>query len=62
MDGGPLRFRNMGLTWYSDSGATSAITTGTANTEVYAKISRLRNLLVRAVYVDWDDGTSNQER
>lgn len=50
----------MGLTWYSDSGATSAITTGTANTEVYAKIS-FKKPTVRAVYVDWDDGTSNKK-
>jgi len=50
----------MGLTWYSDSGATSVITTSTANTEVYAKLS-FKKPTIRAVYVDWDDGTSNQK-
>ena len=50
----------MGLTWYSDSGATSVITTSTANTEVYAELS-FKKPTIRAVYVDWDDGTSNQK-
>lgn len=49
----------MGLTWYSDSAASSTTTTTTVNTEVYAKLS-FRSPDVRAVYVDWDDGTSNK--
>jgi len=49
----------MALGWYSNTGATSAITTTTVNTEVYAKLS-FKQPDVRAVYVDWDDGTSNK--
>ncbi len=48
-----------GLQWFSDSGATSAMTTTTVNTEVYAKLN-FKTPDVRAVYVDWDDGESNK--
>ena len=51
---------DMGLGWYSNSGASSATSTGDVNTEVYAKLS-FRNNDVRAVYVDWDDGISNKK-
>ena len=51
---------DMALGWYSDSGASSATSTGDVNTEVYAKLS-FRNNDVRAVYVDWDDGVSNKK-
>jgi len=50
----------MGLKWYSDSGAASITTTTTANTEVYAKVS-FKDADVRALYIDWDDGTSNKK-
>ena len=51
---------DMALGWYSDSGASSATSTGDVNTEVYAKLS-FRNNDIRAVYVDWDDGVSNKK-
>ena len=51
---------DMALGWYSNSGASSATSTGDVNTEVYAKLS-FRNNDVRAVYVDWDDGVSNKK-
>ena len=49
----------MSLGWYSDSGATSAITTTTVNTEIYAKLA-FKQPDVIAVYIDWDDGVSNK--
>tara|TARA_B100001094_G_scaffold219532_1_gene213634 strand:+ start:5862 stop:8864 length:3003 start_codon:yes stop_codon:yes gene_type:complete len=49
----------MALGWYSDTGATAAITTTTVNTEVYAKLD-FKQPDVRAVYLDWDDGVSNK--
>ena len=49
----------MSLGWYSDTGATSAITTTTVNTEIYAKLA-FKQPDVRAVYIDWDDGVSNK--
>ena len=51
---------SMGLVWYSDSGASSVITTSTVNSEIYAKLS-FKQPDVRAVYIDWDDGTSNKK-
>lgn len=50
----------MGLTWYSDSGASSTTTTATVNSEIYAKLT-FKEADVRAVYVDWDDGVSNKK-
>ena len=49
----------MALGWYSDTGATAAITTTTVNTEIYAKLD-FKQPDVRAVYIDWDDGVSNK--
>ena len=49
----------MALGWYSDTGATAAITTTTVNTEIYAKLD-FKHPDVRAVYIDWDDGVSNK--
>ena len=49
---------SMGLVWYSDSGASSVITTSTVNSEIYAKLS-FKQPDVRAVYIDWDDGEDN---
>ena len=48
------------LGWYSDTGATAAITTTTPYTEIYAKLT-FDKADVRAVYIDWDDGTSNKQ-
>ena len=48
------------LVWYSDSGATAATSTAGVYEKRYAKIV-FNKANVRAIYIDWDDGTDNSK-
>ena len=50
----------MSMIWYTNSGASSALTTGSVNTTYYAKFT-FKGDDIRAIYVDWGDGTSNKK-
>lgn len=48
------------LTWWSDSGATSATSTAGVYEKRYAKLV-FNKANVRAIYIDWDDGADNSK-
>ena len=48
------------LVWYSDSGATAATSTAGVYEKRYAKLV-FNKANVRAIYIDWDDGTDNSK-
>ena len=50
----------MSMVWYTGSDGTGALSTGSVNTTYYAKLT-FKGEDVRAVYIDWGDGTSSKK-
>lgn len=50
----------MSMQWFTASDGTGALTTGSVNNTYYAKLT-FKGEDVRAVYVDWGDGTSSKK-